>query len=247
MAGRPPLELAFVGTGNAFAPLRYWSSFLVNNRYLFECGPAVLAQLRRMGRQPRDIETIFISHFHADHYFGLPTLLLDYTVRSHRSSDLVIVGPPGIEAVTEDLYERGYPGLPARPVDYVRRYVEAREGQVLYAGGLRFQAYRVKHAEGKLECFGYKVWIGDRVLAYTGDTEMCDAIFQLADGAEVLVIDCTYPAGHLPEHLSFDEIIEVRRRIPLSTTLVLVHMEAEQTNGGLEGVIAAQDFGLYFF
>lgn len=244
---RPPVELVFLGTGNAFAPGRYWSSFLVNGRYLFDCSPAVLAQLRHIGSRPQDIEVIFISHFHGDHYFGLPFLLLDYAERSHRSSDLVIVGPPGIESVTEELYERAYPGLSTKPTGYARRYVEAAEGGQLRAGPLSFEAYRVNHAQGKLECFGYKVWFGNRVIAFTGDTALCEAIFALADGTEVLVIDCTYPAGHFPQHLSFDEIIEVRRRLPLSTTILLTHMEAEQTNRGLEGVIATQDFARYIF
>jgi ribonuclease BN (tRNA processing enzyme) len=70
------LELTFLGTGNAFAPTRYWSSFLVNGKYLFDAPPTLMPHLNKLGINPRDIEVIFISHFHGDHYLGLPLILM---------------------------------------------------------------------------------------------------------------------------------------------------------------------------
>ena len=106
-----PLDLLFLGSGNAFAAEgRAFSSFLLNGRYLFDCGPTVLQQLRKANVSSHDIEVVVISHFHADHFFGLPFLLLDGHY-SGRIRDLTIVGPPGIEAQTEQLVRLGYPGL----------------------------------------------------------------------------------------------------------------------------------------
>src|SRR3989304_1978366 len=96
-ANRQPLELLFLGSGNAFAPQRYWSSFLLNGRYLFDAPPTALPHLKRAGRAADDIDVIFISHFHADHFFGLPFLLLEYAEQTLRTKPLTIVGPPGIE------------------------------------------------------------------------------------------------------------------------------------------------------
>ena len=72
------LDLTFIGTGNAFAPTRYWSSFIANNRVLFDAPPTLLPHLKKLKIDTNAIEAIFIGHFHGDHYFGLPFLLLEY-------------------------------------------------------------------------------------------------------------------------------------------------------------------------
>ena len=44
------MELTFLGTGNAFAPTRYWSAFLVDDRYLFDAPPTLLPHMNRLGK-----------------------------------------------------------------------------------------------------------------------------------------------------------------------------------------------------
>jgi len=92
------LELTFLGSGNAFAsaPERYWSSFLANGRYLFDAPPTLLPHLKRLGMAPTNIEVVFISHFHGDHFMGLPFLFLEHVYLTERRDDLFIVGPPGV-------------------------------------------------------------------------------------------------------------------------------------------------------
>src|SRR5688500_5288949 len=93
----PPLHLPFLGSGNAFgAEGRAFSSFVLNNRYMFDCGPTLLQQLRKTRIESNDIDVILISHFHADHFFGLPFFFLD-AWRNQREKELTIVGPAGIE------------------------------------------------------------------------------------------------------------------------------------------------------
>ena len=102
---------------------------------MFDCGPTVLQQMRKAGVSSHDVEVVFISHFHADHFFGLPFLLLDghYT---GRVNDLTIVGPPGIETQTEQLIRLGYPGLrPNEPSAFKRHYVDARDKPGVDIGG----------------------------------------------------------------------------------------------------------------
>src|SRR3974377_2412208 len=93
---QPSLELTFLGSGNAFAGDRYWSSFVLNRRYLFDAPPTVLPHLNKLGTPTLDIAAVFLTHFHADHFFGLPFLYLDYEYVSGRADDLVIVGAPGV-------------------------------------------------------------------------------------------------------------------------------------------------------
>jgi len=242
------LELSFLGSGNAFAAGgRYWSSFLLNGRYLFEAPPTLLPHLKRLGVPPADIRAVFISHFHGDHFLGLPFLFLEYLHLTPRREDLYIVGPPGVEEMIEGVAEAAFPNLSHADAGYHRRYLEVESGRQQTVDALCFQAFPMKHAGEKLASFGYRLRLADKVLAYTGDTELCDELFALAAGADVLVLDCNYSQGKGPEHLSFAEVPEVRKRLPLSTTIILTHLEAEPDVSGMEGVLVARDFAAFRF
>ncbi len=242
------LELTFLGTGNAFgsAPGRYWSSFLANGRYLFDAPPTVLPHLKRVGTPLTDIEVVFISHFHGDHFMGLPFLFLEYVYLTERRDDLFIVGPPGVEQKIEEFARQCYTEV-TRDVGYRRRYIEAQAGTDQYVNEIGFRAFPMNHVPGKLECFGYRVPVGGKTVAYTGDTMLCDEIFELAEGADVLVLDCTYTQGGGPEHMGIDDLPVIRKRVAPETTIILTHLGGEPDIAGLENVLIARDFGTYRF
>jgi ribonuclease BN (tRNA processing enzyme) len=241
------LELSFLGSANAFTPGgRYWSSFIANGRYAFEAPPTLLPHLKRLGLPVADIRAVFITHFHGDHFLGLPFLFLEYVYLTPRQHDLFIVGPRGVEAKSEGLADLAFPGLSSADAGYRRTYVEAQPGGEQPLADVSFQALRMRHAGGKLECFGYKLRLGDKTLAYTGDTEMCDEIFLLAEGADVLVLDCSYSEGEGPEHLGLLGALEVRKRVSPHTVIILTHLDDEPDVAG-EGLLVARDFATFRF
>lgn len=241
------MELTFLGSGNAFAQGgRYWSSFLADKRYLFDASPTLLPHLKRLQVPLTDIEVVFITHFHGDHFMGLPFLFLEYVYLSERKHDLFIVGPPGVERKIEEFARQCYPEV-TREAGYRRRYTEARPGTDLFVNEIKFQAFPMNHVRDSLQCFGYRVNLGDRTLSYTGDTMFCEEIFQLAEGADVLVLDCTYSRGSGPEHMGLDDLKVIRKRLPPETTIILTHLNGEPETRGLDNVIIAQDLGTYRF
>ncbi len=236
------LELLFLGSGNAFgAEGRAFSSFLLNGRYLFDCGPTVLQQLRKAGVASRDIEAVFVSHFHADHFFGLPFLMLDAKY-SGRSGDLTIVGPPGIEERTQRLLALGYPGVADSP-GYQRRYVEAGDGSTDEVAGLSFSAARVQHVD-ELECFAYRVENGGRSLVYSGDTTLCDGLLRLVDGADVIVTECS--CTEVSVHLGPLGVEEVARRAP-GAQIIVTHLDGHPHPHNFDGLHVAEDLKRFRF
>lgn len=241
------MELTFLGSGSAFAQDgRYWSAFLADGRYLFDAPPTLLPHLKRLGVPLDGIEVVFLTHFHGDHFMGLPFLLLEYLYLTERRRDLYIVGPPGVAEAMEGFAERCFPNV-TRDAGYHRRYLEARPGEEQFAAGVPFWAHPMHHAPGSLRCFGYRARIGDATVAYTGDTMLCDELFRLAQGADVLVLDCTYPGEGGPEHMGLEDVRTVRRRLPPETTLLLTHLSGEPDVADLPNVMVARDFATYRF
>jgi len=106
------MQLRFIGCGDAFGSGgRYNTCFHVTGdrvNFLIDCGASSLPALKRQGIARDDIDLILITHFHGDHFGGLPFLLLDAQF-NRRTRPLVIAGPEGIETrlkqVMEALFE----------------------------------------------------------------------------------------------------------------------------------------------
>lgn len=243
------MEVTFLGSANAFAAEgRFWSSFLVDGKYQFDCPPTLLPQLKNTGATLEDIEVIFISHAHGDHFVGLPFLLLEYMYLSPRTKDLHIVGPPGCQDWLEDFSNRVYPNI-TRDAGYRRVYIDGKPGETQTAGNITFECLPMNHVKKDgLHAMGYRVHIDGKTIAYTGDTMFCEEAIELAEGADVYVVDCTYTEGCGPEHMGMDDIKVIRERISPDTTMVLTHLNTRPTlNGSLPNVLVADDLKTFTF
>lgn len=237
-----PLDLLFLGTGDVYADGRYWSSFLVNGRYLFDASPIVKPHLKRVGVALADIEAVFISHFHADHILGLPFLLFEYAHGVSRSKDLTIVGPPGIEARVRTITEAGLPGLIDREAGYRLLFREVEDGVETEVAGATYVAREVVHVPD-FPCFGYRVTIDGRTIAYSGDSTLCDALVDLAAGADVFVVECSlWEEGEVAPHMGPNDIRELRRHLGPTPRFVLTHLGPGAHDPGIENTVLASDF-----
>ena len=241
------LDLTFLGTGNAFAASRYWSSFLVNDRYLFDAPPTLLAHLKKLRKNAGDIEVVFISHFHADHFFGLPFLFLEYAELAPRSKDLTIVGPPGIAKRVESVTEIAYSNVfRKRDRGYALHFIEAADGKTGEVAGCSFVARSVPHVPD-LESFAFRVECAGGSLAYSGDAMMCDALATLADGADAFVCECSGWNSNNGPHLTPQNILELRAAVSPSTRFILTHVNAGSPPQAITdaGIVVAEDLQTY--
>jgi len=136
------LDLVFFGTsGSVPTAQRAPSALLVRRggeRLLFDCGEGTQRQLLRSTVGLVELREVFVSHFHADHYLGLPGMLKTFALRG-RDIPLTIYGPPGLKDLFATL-RRVFGRL-----TYSIEIVELRPGDVLEREDYNIVTFPVAH------------------------------------------------------------------------------------------------------
>jgi ribonuclease Z len=162
------LDLVFLGTsGSAPTARRSPPALLVRrggDRLLFDCGEGTQRQLLRSNVGLVDLREIFLTHFHGDHYLGLPGMLKTFALRD-RDVPLTIYGPAGLRDLFGDL-RRIFGRLP-----YDLELVELRAGETLERDDYRLLVFPVSHG---VPAIGYALVEDERPGRF--DVEAADAL-----------------------------------------------------------------------
>lgn len=162
------LDVVFLGTsGSMPTPKRALPATLVRRggeRLLFDCGEGTQRQLLRSDIGLVELEEIFLTHFHADHYLGLPGMLKTFALRG-REVPLTIYGPVGLSDLVGTL-RRIFGRL-----TYSVSTVELEPGESLARDGYRIQAIAVSHG---VTALGYALVEQDRPGRF--DVDRADAL-----------------------------------------------------------------------
>ena len=187
------IRITFLGVGAALpAPGQTNSAYLLEADgacVLFDCGPAVLQQLAAVGRSPRDVTHVYVSHGHGDHALGWPMLRLWWSLECPgRPAPTVVAGEP-TWAHLRALWAHSYgeiPGFAFREIG-----LPASPHAIDLTPGIRLRTFPMRHST-VFPVLGARFEIGERVVAFTADTARCDNVFGLARGADLLVADARY-------------------------------------------------------
>jgi len=136
------LDVVFLGTsGSMPTAKRALSATLVRrggDRLLFDCAEGTQRQLLRSDVGLVELEEVYLTHFHADHYLGLPGMLKTYALRG-RELPLRIYGPRGLDELLSAL-RRIFGRL-----SYSVESTELEPGVVLERTGYRIETFPVDH------------------------------------------------------------------------------------------------------
>jgi ribonuclease BN (tRNA processing enzyme) len=195
---------------------------------------------------------VVISHFHADHCFGWPFLLEALTeaeaeVEAGPGSPtddrrtVHIVGPPGLEAQLAHMLAvgavRSVLEMARKRLDL--RFVEVDEAWQ-QAGPLRFRAVEVEHVP-YLRCFGFLFDRGAQTVAYSGDVRPCAGLDELAESADVLVLECNGTHEGPRTHMNEADVRELHEAHQ-DVHLVLTHLGEQVDTTSMPGVTIPDDF-----
>ena len=141
------------------------------DRLLFDCAEGTQRQLLRSDVGLVELEDVFLTHFHADHYLGLPGMLKTFSLRG-RETSLTIHGPAGLR----DLF-----GVLRRifgQLTYAVELVELAPGERVTREGYRLEAFAVEHG---VSAIGYAIVEDERPGRF--DADAADAL-GVPDGPE---------------------------------------------------------------
>jgi ribonuclease Z len=139
---RVDLDVVFLGTA-ASAPTaqRGTAALLVRRggeRLLIDCGEGTQRQLLRSNVGLVDLREVFLTHYHADHYLGLPGMMKTFALRG-REVPLTIYGPPGLEELFGAL------GRVFGRLTYSYELRTVRPGDILARDGYDLAVFGVEH------------------------------------------------------------------------------------------------------
>ena len=215
------MKVTLLGTGSPVPMLnRASSGYLVEfgeEMLVFDHGGGAHENFLRAGKRAVDLNTIFFSHTHSDH-------CLDYARLVHSRWDqgaglipeLQVYAPAYMQRMTDLLFaEHGVfhndldgriNSIPSQRVFKNRGGVLPRrrpqpaitplyDGQVIETASWKVTVREVIHQPGYIEPYAFRLETDEGVFVYSGDTGPCDAIEDLAQGADLMVHMCYFVSG----------------------------------------------------
>ena len=223
------LRLSVLGSGDAFnSGGALHSCYLLEHAtgtMLLECGPSVLAGLKRKSIPTDAPDVLLISHLHGDHFGGVPFLLLEYLFSNPRTRPLVVAGPPTTEQRVRNLYAELYREAHCRQVNFDLTWVVMEPGASRRLAGFDVHAFEVPHSAEPIS-LGYRIESPDGVLVFSGDSAWTTAFVTQTHGADLFLCECCSLTPVTPVHTSYEEILAHRAELGCRR-LVLTHLGAD--------------------
>lgn len=224
------MRITVVGCGDAFgAGGRFNTCFLLRaggRTLALDFGASSLIALKQLGLSANDIDAVAVSHLHGDHFGGLPFLLLDSQYETLRRRPLQIVGPPGIAERLPVLTDVMFAGTWETQWRFPLTLTELPVRTPIAVAGFTLESFEVIHPSGA-PATGLRARFGDKVVAFSGDTKWTGELVALADGADLLILECMGRGkgrgGVIPYHLDLETIEANRARLNVQRIL-LTHM-----------------------
>jgi len=227
-------KLVLLGTAAGPVPGRtrqMTSHVMLSNgaAYVLDCGLGVTDQYARTGIPFSALNSIFITHHHADHNIEYGPLLIVGWIQGMKNG-VRAFGPPPLKQMTDD-FMKAYKttvdfwaeDLKMQPFTSVNVGEVSGAGPVMVDDNVKVSAILVEHPPVK-PALGYRFDFKDRSIAFSGDTAPLDAVADMAKGADVLVHETMY----LPAVETYikDQIAKGR---PVKFEPFMAHMKADHT------------------
>ncbi|MDZ7760002.1 MAG: ribonuclease Z [Desulfovermiculus sp.] len=219
------MQVVFLGVGEACDQDMGNTSLLVqvdNSRILLDCGFSVAHTLFSHIHSPNDLDAIWISHSHGDHFFSLPLILLRLW-ESGRDKALTIFGSSEIEEAAVQSIQLAYPGFWDK-FTYPLRFQPLKPGKTFQFLGCSWQTAWTEHSRPNL---GLRLDGPQANLYYSGDGRPGQDVLGLIQGCTLVVHEGFKMGQAVHGHGTVVEVMDLARRAGVER-LAVVHMQRDE-------------------
>lgn len=216
------MRVEFIGVGEAFdeslpnnSQLLQWGK----TQLLIDCGYAVPHSLWKLHPDPEYITAVYISHRHADHYFGLPSFLVRLA-EDGRSHGIDVLCPEGMKQVILDMIDYAYLGIMAK-LEYPIEIREVVAGETLEYGGAQLEFAPSSHP---VKNYAVAVRADGEKYAYSGDGNFNDRTRKLYSGCSLLVHEAYSINEEVHGHARIADLLEMAQQEGIRK-LALTHLQ----------------------
>jgi len=216
------MRVTFAGVGEAFDENLPNTSILVESgtsAILLDCGFSAPGMVWKLADRVARLDAIFVSHFHADHYFGIPALLSRY-IEEGRTDRLTILGPTGIEGRVRRLLEMAYANV-LTTARFDVYFIECTPGDEFKHAGFRFGFALSDHL---MPCLAVRLTADGKSLFYTGDGRPTDSTRELARGCDFVIHEAYALNRGVPGHGTVEAALAFAAEAG-ARACALVHMD----------------------
>jgi ribonuclease BN (tRNA processing enzyme) len=189
---------------------------------MLDCGFNVPWRYWLQSKDPDELDGLYISHFHGDHFMGTPALLLRFW-ETKRRKPLAILGQHGIEDLVRSAMELAYPGF-IRKLEFPLEFINVDIGRTYEVAGLCWRFARNEHSQ---QDFAVRIENGRKSLFYSGDGKPTPETLELARGADLVI----HEAFHLDEEWAGHGTVQGCIRFANeagASALALVHINRDE-------------------
>ncbi|MFI3307098.1 MAG: ribonuclease Z [Mycoplasmatota bacterium] len=204
------MKINVIGSGTMDSSERNNSSFLLDD-ILIDCGMGTIKSFERQNNKVKDIKYVLITHYHADHFFDLPNLIIARKGRKETNEILYIIGPSDIKEKTEQLmyfsFNKNYSLKEYANIEFIA----LEDKETFKFNTFDIQSYNLLHGTCNPNN-GYMIKKQNKVISFTGDTTLCENLYQMCEKSDIIFIDATKKEETTKGHLSYSAIKDLSKK-----------------------------------
>ena len=218
------MRVTFLGVGEACDPFNPNTSILIESsegkscQIMLDCGFTTPHEYFKVNQAPELLGALWVSHFHGDHFFGVPLLLLRFWEMG-RKQPLIIAGQKGIQKNISQVMELAYPGF-MKKMQYELNFIEFEPGAENNIAGFDFQAAENEHSKRNLSI---RINKDKKSIFYSGDGRPTQDTEKLALGSDLIINESFWMDGDSFGHGSIVGSIDFAKKTG-ALRLALVHL-----------------------